>query len=80
MATGKAQAGSAVMAGVLDGEWLVEARESGEDVSRAGSEVTPDAFSFCRHWILRDLANENLSSLTFPKHVMLVPKLVTATQ
>lgn len=82
LATGKAEAGSAVMAGMLNGEWLVEAQESGEDVSRVGSEakVTPDAFSFCGHWILRDLVNDNLSSLTFPKHVMLVLKLVTATQ
>ena len=81
LATGKAEVGSAVMAGELNGEWLVEAQESGEDMSRAGSEakVTPDAFSFCRHWMLRDLLNDNLSSLTFPKHVM-IPKLVTATQ
>lgn len=52
-------------------------KKVGKACSRVGSEakVTPDAFSFCRHWILRDLVNDNLSSLTFPKHVMLFQNL-----
>ena len=81
LATGKAGAGSSVMADVLNGEWLAEARESGEDVSRAGGEanIIADAFSFRRHWILRDLLNHILSSLTVPRHVV-VPERVTAIQ
>lgn len=37
LATGKAGAGPRAVADVLSGEWLVEGRESGKDVSRAGS-------------------------------------------
>lgn len=57
--------GSAVRADVLSGEWLVEGRESGKDMTRAGSEakVIADAFSFCRCWILERFAELYTSPL-----------------
>lgn len=53
LATGKAGEGSAVMADVLSDEWLVEGRESKEDMSRVGNEakVIANVFSFCRCWV-----------------------------
>lgn len=58
LVTGKAGAASAVRADVLSGEWLVEGRESGEDMSRASSEakVIADAVSLYRRWILERFA------------------------
>lgn len=54
LATGKAGEGSAVMAVVFSDEWLLEGRESEEDMSRVGREtkVIADIFSFCRRWVL----------------------------
>lgn len=40
--------------------------------------VIADAFLSRRHWVLRDLLNHLLFSLTFPRHAVL-PKLVPAT-
>lgn len=81
LATGKAGAGSAVMADVLGGEWLVEGRESREDVSSTESEAKVSLMLFhsvdARFW--RDLLNHILSSVTLPRHVM-VPNPVTVIQ
>lgn len=55
-------------------------RENRAGVSRAGRAATStaDAFLSRRHWVLRDLLNHLLFSLTFPRHAVL-PKLVPAT-
>lgn len=81
LATGKAGAGSAAMTDVLSGEWLVEGRESGEDVSSTESEAKVSLMLFysvdTRFW--GELLNQIFSSVMFPRHVM-VPKLVPAIQ
>lgn len=70
-----------MIADVLGGEWLVEGRESREDVSSTESEAKVSLMIFhsvdTRFW--RDLLNHILSSVTLPRHVM-VPKPVTAIQ
>lgn len=55
-------------------------RENRAGVSKAGRAATStaDAFLSRRHWVLRDLLNHLLFSLTFPRHAVL-PKLVPAT-